>query len=193
FLFPGVNGQPSRLYNTDYTNIAPRFGVAWRITEKTVLRAGAGVYYISPTQNGVTTGFSQRTPYTATLNGLTPSAGLTGPYSLQNPFPNGIAPLTGSSLGLLTSVGNGVSYDPPRFKIPRTYQYSFGFQHELPSGILAEVSYAGNYQVYINFGYNQNNVSLEDNNPGFSHSTYLNRNLPNPLYVSLPITSIQRG
>src|SRR5262245_33250013 len=142
FLFPGVNGQPERLYDSDYTNIAPRIGVAWRIAEKTLLRAGAGVYYISPTQNGVTTGFSQPTPYTRSLDGLTPSAGLTGPYSLVNPFPNGLAPLTGSSLGLLTSVGNGVSYDPPHFKIPRPYQYSFGFQHELPYGLLAEVSYA---------------------------------------------------
>ena len=89
YLFAGVN-QPRRIYDTDWTNIAPRIGVAWRIAEKTVFRAGAGVYYQSPTQTGVVAGFNQQTPYTESLDGLTPSAGLTGPYSLVNPFPDGL-------------------------------------------------------------------------------------------------------
>jgi len=189
YLFPGVNGQPRRQYDTDWTNIQPRIGVAWRIAEKTVLRAGAGIYYNTPTQLGVVAGFSQTTPFTTSLDGLTPSAGLTGPYSLVNPFPNGLATPFGSSLGLLTNVGNGLSFDPPRYRLPRTYQYSFGFQHELPHHILAEVSFAGNYQNHIEIGYNQNRWSLADNTIGFGDNTYLNRNLPNPFFGILPITS----
>ncbi len=189
FLFAGTGGQPERQYDTDWTNIAPRIGVAWKITEKTVLRAGAGVYYQAPTQTGVVVGFNQSTPYTSSLDGQTPSAGLTGPYSLVNPFPNGLAPASGASLGLSTSVGNGVSYDPAHFKIPRTYQYSFGFQRELPKGILVEASFAGNYQVYINFGYNHNRWSLADNTTGFNDNTFLNLTVPNPFFGILPITS----
>ncbi len=189
FLFAGANGQPERQYDTDFTNIAPRIGVAYRIAQKTVLRAGAGVYYQSPTQTGVVVGFNQQTPYTASLDGLTPSSGLTGPYSLVNPFPNGLAQATGASLGLATNVGNGVSYDPSHFKIPRTYQYSFGFQRELPYGMLVEASFAGNYQLYINFGYNQNRWSLADNTAGFVDNTYLNLTLPNPFFGVLPVTS----
>jgi hypothetical protein len=188
FLFAGV-GQPRRQYETDWTNIAPRIGVAYRIGDKTVLRAGAGVYYQSPTQTGVVVGFNQSTPYTNSLDGITPSAGLTGPYSLVNPFPNGLTAASGSSLGLATNVGNGISYDPANFKIPRTYQYSFGFQRELPDGILVEASFAGNYQIYINLGYNQNRWSLADNTAGFADNTYLNLTLPNPFYGILPITS----
>ncbi len=186
YLFAGVGGQAERIYETDWTNIAPRIGVAYRIMDKTVLRAGAGVYYQSPTQTGVSPGFNQGTPYTASLDGLTPSAGLTGPYSLVNPFPDGLRPASGASLGLATSVGGSVSFDPPHFKIPRTYQYSFGFQHELPGGILAEASYTGNYQIFINYGYNMNRWSLEDNNIGFADNSYLNRNLPNPFFDVLP-------
>jgi hypothetical protein len=188
FLFAGVN-QPRRLYETDWTNIGPRLGVAYRLFNKTVLRAGAGVYYQAPTQTGVVLGFNQQTPYIASLDNITPSARLTGPYSLVNPFPDGLSPAVGASLGLQTNVGNSVSYDPPRFKIPRTYQYSFGFQHELPYGILAEASFAGNYQVYINFGYNHNRWSLEDNTRGFADNTYLNLALPNPFFGVLPRTS----
>ncbi|HEY8458917.1 MAG TPA: TonB-dependent receptor [Blastocatellia bacterium] len=186
YLFAGVNGQPERLFDTDWTNVAPRIGVAYRLMEKTVLRAGAGVYYMSPTQNNVSPGFNQRTPYTASLDGLTPAAGLTGPYSLVNPFPDGLLAASGSRLGLATGVGGGASFDPPRFKIPRTYQYSLGFQHELPGGVVAEASYTGNYQIYINMGYNMNRWSLEDNMRGFADNSYLNRNLPNPFFGVLP-------
>ncbi|HEY3038162.1 MAG TPA: TonB-dependent receptor, partial [Pyrinomonadaceae bacterium] len=189
YLFPGVGGQPRRQYDTDWTNIAPRAGVAWRVAEKTVIRAGAGVYYNTPTQTGVVAGFSQTTPYTTSLDGLTPSAGLTGPYSLVNPFPNGLAAPAGSSLGLLTNIGNSLSFDPPHYKLPRTYQYSFGFERELPHAILVEVSFAGNYQTYIELGYNQNRWSFDDNAKGFADNSYLNRTLPNPFFGILPITS----
>jgi carboxypeptidase family protein len=186
FLFAGVDNQPRRQYDTDWSNIAPRLGIAYRITEKTVLRAGAGVYYQSPTQTGVAPGFNQQTPYTRSLDGLTPSAGLAGPYSLLNPFPNGLSTAAGSSMGLVTNVGNGISFDPPTFKIPRTYQYSVGFQHELRNGILLEASYAGNYQIYINYGYNMNRWSLADNNIGFADNSFLSRTLPNPFFDILP-------
>ena len=86
----------------------------------------------------------------------------------------------------MTNVGNSVGFDPPHFKIPRTYQYSLGFQHELANGILLEASFAGNYQIYINFGQNINRWSLEDNNRGFADNTYLNRQLPNPFFGILP-------
>ena len=193
YLFPGVGGQPRRQYDTDWTNIGPRVGVAWHVFEKTVVRAGAGVYYNTPTQTGVVSGFSQSTPYTTSLDGLTPSAGLTGPYSLVNPFPNGLATAAGSNLGLLTNIGNGLSFDPAHYKLPRTYQYSFGFQQELPHAILVEASFAGNYQTYIELGYNQNRWSLADNTRGFADNSYLNRTLPNPFFGILPITSSLGG
>jgi Carboxypeptidase regulatory-like domain len=190
YLYAGVDGQPRRLYDTDWTNIAPRIGIALRLTEKTVLRAGGGVYYQAPTQTGVAPGFNRFTPYISSLDNQTPSAGLTGPYSLVNPFPDGMLVPTGSGLGLATNVGGGVGFDTPNFRIPRTYQYSIGFQHELPSGIQVEASYAGNYQIYVPYGYNMNRWSLEDNNIGFADNSYLNRNLPNPFFGIIPRSGI---
>src|SRR5262245_41893441 len=192
FLFAGVDGQPRRIYETDWTNIAPRAGIALRITERTVLRAGAGVQYQAPTQTGATSGLDAQTPYNSSIvtpDGSKPTAVVTGPYSLQNPFPDGINGPRGSSLGLATFAGRGISFDPPRFKIPRTYQYSLGFQHELPNGLLLEATFAGNYQIYINYGFNMNRWSMEDNNRGFADNSYLNRNLPNPFFGILPVTS----
>jgi hypothetical protein len=46
----------------------------------------------------------QQTHYTRSTDGdITPSAGLTGPYSLQDPFPNGLIPQRTRKLGLLTN------------------------------------------------------------------------------------------
>ncbi len=53
-------------------------------------------------------------------------------------------------------------------------------------GILLEASFAGNYQIYINFGHNINRWSLEDNSRGFADNSYLNRHLPNPFFGILP-------
>jgi hypothetical protein len=188
FRFAGANGEPSRLYNTDWTNVGPRIGVAWQVRPTTVIRAGAGVYYMSPTQNNTTTGFAQTTNYVSTIDGRTPSAGsnLSGPYSLVDPYPGGLQPASGASLGLSTNIGRGVSFDPPNFKIPRTYQYSFGIQQQLPWNILAEVSYAGNYQTYINMGTAINEISMADYNRSRAETAYNSTQVPNPFYNILP-------
>ncbi len=188
FKFAGTNGEPTRLYKTDWTNFGPRVGIAWQVRPKTVIRAGAGVYYMSPTQNNTTTGFAQTTNYTNSIDGKTPSPGydLAGPYSLVNPYPTGIIAPSGASLGLSTNIGRGVSFDSPRFKIPRTYQYSFGVQQQLPWDTLAEVSYAGNYQIYINMGTNFNEISMADFNASRAATAYNSTQVPNPFYGILP-------
>ena len=188
FQFAGVDGQPERLYDTDWTNVAPRIGIAWQIRPTTVLRAGAGVYYQSPTQTNTTNGFAQQTDYVSSIDGMTPSAGasLTGRYSLVDPFPDGILQPPGASAGLLTNIGRSIGWDPPGFKIPRTYQYSFGFQQQLPGGIVAEASYAGNYQIYINLSTNLNHMSLADYKIAYSDTGYDSTQIPNPFYGILP-------
>src|SRR6185295_2190391 len=99
FQFAGVNGQSSRLYDTDWTNVGPRVGVAWQVRPKTVIRAGAGAYYMSPTQNNTPTGFAQTTNYITSNDGFTPSAGtgLSGAYSLVDPLPTGVLQPTGAA------------------------------------------------------------------------------------------------
>jgi len=194
FLFPGKDGQPERLYQTDWTNIAPRLGLAWRVRGNTVIRAGAGVYYQSTTQFGTTNGFSESTPYITSLDGgITPSAGLTGPYSLQNPFPNGIFQPQGAAGGALTGIGGGISFDPPGYKVPRTYQYSLGIQQQIGRSIVAEVSFAGNYQIYNEASLDLNHPGLANQNLAITNPSYYNRTLPNPFFGILPNTTSLGG
>ena len=95
--------------------------MAWQFSSKTVLRAGVGLFYRPQTQENTTTGFTQTTSYKTSLDGRTPSAKtLNGPYSLVNPFPDGLLPVAGSSLGLLTNIGNGISFDSRKVPMPRS-------------------------------------------------------------------------
>jgi len=48
------------------------------------------------------------------------------------------------------------TFTPRHWKIPRTYQYTFGFQHELPYAIVAEISFAGNRQIYGGVSFDMN-------------------------------------
>ncbi len=179
-----------RPYDTDWTDWQPRVGVAWSFHPKTVLRAGAGIFYRTATQLNSTDGFSQRTSYIRSLDsGITPSAGLTGNYSLENPFPNGIIAPTGSALGLLTNIGNAISYDSRKRPIPRTYEYSMGVQRELPWRLLADVSYAGSVTVHASLPQQLDAVSASDFAKGTVNPYFLNRQLPNPFAGILPSNS----
>ncbi len=189
WLFAGVGGQPRRICDTDWTNLGPRVGVAWRVLSQTVIRAGAGVYYQSPTMGGRTNGFAISTSYDSSLDGKLPSAGasLNGPYSLVDPFPLGILPPTGASEGLLTLIGRGVTFDPRGTRIPRTYQYSLGIQQQLPGSIVAEVSFAGNYQTYVGVDWAINEISMADYNQSrVDNARYNSLQVPNPFYNLLP-------
>ena len=192
--FAGVNGRRRNVYNTDYSNIQPRAGFAFSLTKSTVLRGGFGIYHRAPSNAQLSYGFSQTTNYIRSFDGgVTPSAGLTGPYSLENPFPNGYQAPTGASAGLLTNIGNGFSVDGANLPIPRTYEFSFGIQQRLPWSSVFEIAYGGNQTVHepvnIQFDYlNQANFDLGSRTP-----STLNTSVPNPFQGVLPANSTLGG
>ena len=101
---PGDRGLSSR----DLNNFGPRVGVAYKLTDRIVIRSGAGIFYspiaggaIAPNLLAMLT--SQiNTTYVATLdNGVTPTPG----QFLRDPFPNGVLQVPGRSQGALTGYG----------------------------------------------------------------------------------------
>ena len=188
------NGQSRRPFNTDWTDFQPRIGLAWQIAPGTVLRTGAGVYYAS----GVSTsaagsdysdGYSQQTSYLSTPDGYTYSNPLTGPYSLQNPFPNGLVTPQGSTLGYYTDLGNAVNFDGRQHVIPRSYEYSFGLQHMFPWQTRIDASYVGSQTVHYPVTYNMDYTSLATYQAAYKTNAILNTSVPNPFYGILPANS----
>lgn len=133
-------------YNHDFNNFGPRVGLAYKLNEKTVIRAGGAIFY-APLGGGgfnvVTAAMAglTETPFIASLNnGISPTPGTT----LGNPFPSGIVPATDAYLGPLT--GFGQQSIPVRLRDirqPKLGQWNLNVQRELPGGITLEAAYAG--------------------------------------------------
>ncbi len=190
--FAGVNGQPRGVFDTPKLNFMPRVGFSYKLTNKTVLRGGYGIFFGFLGQRRgdvIQTGFSRNTPMIATNdNGLTFSS------TLSNPFPNGILEPLGASQGSLTFVGQGVSFFFPKPLMPYMQRWQLGFQHELPGGFVAEAGYVGNRGTHIELGQNLNvtpqqylSRSLVRDNPAIN---YLSANLPNPFLNLLPAGAV---
>jgi hypothetical protein len=133
--------------------VAPRLGIAYRLGDKTVLRAGAGIYYLPSNSYFSNAPWGQtinqyNTPWLSTLDG-----GVTPYYSISDPFPNGFnatpgnlphaqaqAALIGGSLG-------GMPFENLRY--PYQGQWNFTVQRQLPGGAALEAAYAGSAGVHL--------------------------------------------
>ncbi len=180
--FAGVNGAPETPYKYDKNNYQLRGGLAYQINQKTVFRAGYGKYFLNPTSQGFSNGFSLSTPVIASNDGnRTPT------YVLANPWPNGIQQPPGSSLGPLTFLGRGPSFVNPDFVVPSVHQFSAGIQRELPWRMSLEMTYAGSrsYDIEGNWpGYNEPSAAFQaqcDVTLGGSRSL-CDQLLPNPFF-----------
>jgi outer membrane receptor protein involved in Fe transport len=140
-IYVGVNGNSRHQYDWDTTNFSPRIGFAYQITPRTVLRGGyAHIYAASfKAASGTDTawGFRGETPWITTLDGITPL------NLLRNPYPDGLSPAVGSSLGLLSGMGEEIRPKYPDDKGPWSKQWNLTLQHELPSQIMFEIGYVG--------------------------------------------------
>jgi outer membrane receptor protein involved in Fe transport len=109
-LFAGVNGQPREIFDRSWGNLGPRFGAAYQLDNRTVLRGGYALVYGQTFYDpGNAPGFSQTTNMVTSVQ-----AGL--PFNtLENPFPGGVLQPVGSSLGLLTALGQSYISSLSRF------------------------------------------------------------------------------
>jgi hypothetical protein len=197
-LFAGAGGQERGAFDADTNNIQPRAGAAYRLFEKTILRGGYGLFYLPQAEFGGTTGYSVSTPVVATTGG---GLGAFIPtLSISNPFPNGLLQPSGSSLGLLTQAGTGVVFNLPTRRIPKTHQFSFGVQQQLPWNMRLDVAYAGSRSTDLltgdfNIGGARNiNVlsaeTLARARTDAAFNTFLDAEVSNPFAGLLPGTAL---
>ena len=155
--FVGVGGRPRAQWKPDRNNLAPRFGFAYGLTPKTILRGGFGVFF-APNFAGAGTGpvpfglsgFSATTNFVGTRDGVTPA------NFLRDPYPQGINRPTGNRLGLGTLLGESIGFVDRSNRIPYSEQWNLNVQRELPSHILLEVAYVGSRGVKL-YGHRQLN------------------------------------
>ena len=164
------------LYNTTYTNFAPRVGLSYQVRPNLVFRAGYGIFF-TPNYygNGPSTGYSQSTPWVGSIdNGLTPY------LTVSNAFPNGEVVPQGSAQGGLTDVGFGLNpvVNPVRHS-PYVQQWMAGFQYSLGNNDLIDLTYVGNHGVHVLAQYLEwNQIPASD----LALGATLNDQVPNPFF-----------
>jgi hypothetical protein len=121
------------LYKTTYDNVAPRFGVAYLLTDKpawaTVLRGGFGIFY--DLGYGSLGGASYSFPF----EGLKVIPGASLPLSPTNATPPQLAtsaPVTGTMV-----------VAEPHLELPRTYEWNATLEQSLGSSQLLSLTYVG--------------------------------------------------
>jgi len=188
-LFSGVNGQSRSPYNTDWSNIGPRFGAAYALDPKTVIRGGWGLFYSVGGELGGSNGFSLSTPYVTSSNGgVTPL----NSFACGNPFPNGAQQPQGSTPGLGSTLGSALSLDLPGRRIPRSQAVSFGIQRQLPGSLILDAHYSGNFtdRMATNVALN-GTLSYSQLQQAIANPDFLTQQVPNPYYglPGIPPTS----
>ncbi|HEX3685268.1 MAG TPA: TonB-dependent receptor [Bryobacteraceae bacterium] len=168
----------------DNTNFAPRLGVAYKITDKLVARAGAGIFF-TPTSamisfdGGQFLNYGSYTQSFGTVNGQ----GIVPQGGVSNLFPNGFTPQLGNSQGLLTYVGLSPQQVWPKGSHPVGYteQFSFDLQYQLSPHSIIEAGFTdvrGRKLMYGNPDINPNQLPAQD----LALGSALFNSVPNPFY-----------
>jgi hypothetical protein len=157
----------SRNFNSPSANFAPRLGLAYRVTDKTVVRASAGIFYDSPVTN---------TWFNTLLNNGTLSSVSLGPTSAGAPaFPT-----------ILTSVApsatpNDVTSVAPGFRNAYTINFNLQASHELSKNdaITVGVIHTGarNLEFLRNVNLINPIATLADGRPVYSKNVNANTRL----------------
>jgi outer membrane receptor protein involved in Fe transport len=191
-MYAGVNGAPATPYKGDFSNIQPRVGLTYKVTDRLAARANYGRSYlgISACCGGVQQdGFSQTTDMV--VNGPAIGVPVT---TLDSPFAGGgfLQPV-GSALGLATRNGDNFSYRNPDFTLPYTDLWMAGVNVELPWNVGLDIAYVGNKVSGLTVGRNVNIIPIEEQLKGIArlggNPTYLSTQLPNPFAGLVPGTT----
>jgi hypothetical protein len=151
-VIAGIGGNPSNLGRTNYYHyFAPRFGLAYRMTEKTVVRAGFGISYTPYPDNT----YAYNYPVRAN-NGYNPLVTTYGPAILntgqvatwQNGFPPPVLPAVPSN-GIIANAPTNQNYFviPKDYKNPYVESWNIAVERALPLGLTLDVAYVGNHGV----------------------------------------------
>lgn len=155
--YAGVNGTSRYVTDPNYTYWQPRIGFAYQVHPHTVISGGFGRFTQSNfvANHGNQLGYNATTPFVATNNNFISAAD-----TLNNPFPNGMVPVTGNTLGVLTGVGTVTSFFTPNVPRQNTYDASLRVQQQLGAYVL---NIAGVYDHTTGL-----EVGISDDNPSLT-------------------------
>ncbi|HZS10424.1 MAG TPA: TonB-dependent receptor [Blastocatellia bacterium] len=175
----GRNGFPRTARDLEKLNFGPRLGLAYRINEQTVVRAGYGLIWQE--QAGITTPFTipqfpfVQTVAQRTLDNVTPAFRLAGGTTVTPIPPTPDAGLGQGVFAVDRHLGSGY-----------TSQWNLAVQRELKRDLVVEIAYAGSKVTHVGIpDVNINQLTVAQLQQGAS---LLDR-VPNPYFRQIPRNS----
>ena len=189
-LLAGVGGNSRSLVNARWNQFAPRFGFAYQITPKTVLRGGGGIFY-SPENDAREDLLTKNLPYaiqqtwnSIPYNGpcvvqVNPPTECNGVYAYQidQGFPRIGAPITPSGVSNIPTSQIGsllpnsnletMYYVNPNMKTGYSEDFNLALQRELGSNFTLEAAYVGARGHQLSYEVGDLNMDLSTQNDGF--------------------------
>ena len=139
-VFGGENGFGNRLLDILWKNPAPRLGFAYKLSNNTVIRGGAGVFFSEIIDRGLlnrglpNTGFSTTASFATGDNGITPA------FNWDRGFPQNFA--RPPNLNPFQANGqNATVVLPSDFSIPRKYQWNFTVERQFGDDLGVSTAY----------------------------------------------------
>jgi len=177
--YVGVNGNSRSARQLHYGNFAPRVGLAYSISPKTVARIGAGIVFID--QSGITTPFTvPQFPFIQSVTQKT-SDSIVGAFALSS------GP-TVQALPLNATAGLGQSVYTATRSAGSGYveQWNLAVEHAMNSHLSFELAYVGSRIVHVGIP-DQNLNQLSDAQIATGAAgTNLLATVTNPCYGSAP-------
>ncbi|HZT28327.1 MAG TPA: TonB-dependent receptor [Bryobacteraceae bacterium] len=169
---PESVGLPNTLMKQHWNDWAPRAGLAWRPTadNKTVVRAGAGIFYMLTSGNNSVSTPIINVPFIVDESLTQPTVGGIPQRRVENFFP----PFS-SNANFTTALAYGFN---PDMLTPRMYQYNLAVQRELWRDFSLEVAYVGNQSRHLEM------QNLPENYPAISpgDTRPVQQRRPNPRF-----------
>ena len=188
-----VDWPQTAVFNYKPNNFAPRIGIAYSINDKTVVRAGYGIFYnryVTQILNGIFKGNGSYQP-SYSLSSTVASQFAAGPV-----FPFALATAPGS-----TAAAPNIAFDTKDFRNSYSEQAQISIQRQLEKNTSLTVSGIWSRGLHIVTGYNANLTDptqsytyLINNAAGaqvgsFTIPIWLRANLINPNYSGVYATS----
>jgi hypothetical protein len=158
--------------------IAPRLGIAWSPRPNFVVRSGYGIAF-DPISSFQVTAVSGKVPgltfsCAATVGGATtPGCSSVPDIRIGQGFPLELPPPTTKPSSFLTPPEQTLSNAPnltvfdQKLKLPTVHQWNLTIEHELPGGVVAQVSYIGRRGTRLLRAYDLNQVNADPILPSF--------------------------
>jgi carboxypeptidase family protein len=173
----GTNGVPRSGANGNNLNFMPRVGFALKVTPKTVVHAGYGIYYSAPNVTN-SDGLSNNAPaidYWTFNNSSVYGANATNgtPFNYAS---NGFVHTPATNASALPA-GLPVYAQDPHAKTPYSEQWHLTIQRELVPSTTLSVAYVGTHGVHLD--------DLVDINAGSPGTTNVTVNRPYPSFAQI--------